>query len=138
MNIKVDTLVKAFVSGGSWPVFLPFFWGFNSLKSQYNIPNMEKILKDYDPYYIYTISAPIYFGTMSIISVLISKYFKINIRLSYFLVSLVSPIIVSSFIKLNNVYNFSDERWKKQYLYLFLFHSFAYNAVMANIFTIIE
>ena len=53
---------------------------------------------------------------MSIISVLISKYFKINIRLSYFLVSLVSPIIVSSFIKLNNVYNFSDERWKKQYL----------------------
>ena len=44
-------MLKEFISGCCWPVFVPFFWGFNTLKSQYNIENMTKLIGNYDPYY---------------------------------------------------------------------------------------
>jgi len=136
--MNIENIIKAFVAGSCWPVFVPFFWGFNSLKPQYNKENMKKLLGNTDPYYLYTITAPVYFGTMSVISVIIAETFKINIRLSYFIISLISPIFVSSLIKLNNVYTFSKKRWLLQYVYLFLYHSFAYNVVAANIYQLIR
>ena len=117
---------------------MPFFWGFNTLKSQYNNKNMKILLKNIDPYYLYTIVAPIYFGIMSIIAIVISQVMKINIRLSYFIVSLISPVLVSLFIKLNNLYTFSNKRWIQQYIYLLLFHLFAYNVVIANVYIFIK
>ena len=98
-----NNIIKAFISGCCWPVFVPFFWGFNTLKSQYNNKNMKILLKNIDPYYLYTIVAPIYFGIMSIIAIVISQVMKINIRLSYFIVSLISPVLVQHFIKLKNL-----------------------------------
>ena len=90
----INNIIKAFISGCCWPVFIPFFIGFNTLKSQYNKKNMIELLGNIDPYYLYTIVAPIYFGIMSIIAVVISTVMKINVRLSYFIISLISPIIV--------------------------------------------
>jgi len=135
--MNIENIIKAFLSGCCWPVFVPFFWGFNSLKPQYNNESMKKLLGNNDPYYLYTIIAPVYFGLMSVISILIAESLQINVRLSYFIMSLISPIFVSSLIKSNNVYTFSKNRWILQYLYLFLFHSFAYNVVMVNIYKFI-
>ena len=134
----INDISKAFISGCCWPVFVPFFWGFKSLKSQYNNKNMEQLLGNIDPYFLYTIVAPIYFGLMSIITVVISTFMKTNIRLSYFITSLISPILISLFIRLNDLYVFSDKRWIKQYILLLTFHSFAYNVIIANIYKFIN
>jgi hypothetical protein len=131
-------IFKAFLSGCCWPVFAPFFWGFNALKPTYNNDNMIKLVGKNDPYYLYTLLAPLYFGTMSVIALLVSTYFKLNIRLSYLIITLISTMNISLLIKLNNVYNFSSERWIKQYLYLLLFHGYAYNLIIVNIYLLIK
>jgi hypothetical protein len=126
-------ILKSFIAGSNWFVFSPFFQGFNTLKYSYNMKNMRNVLGKFDPYYSYTIFCPIYFGIMSIISYLIHIYSGINIRLIFLIISLISASNVYLFIKLNKVYDFSDKRWWQQYLYLILYHGFAYNVVIVNI-----
>ena len=132
-------LIKAFLSGCSYPAFAPFFWGFHTLKSQYNMDNMNKLFgKNSDPYFLYTLTAPVYFGIMSVLTILVSKIFNINFRYAFLITSLISPTLVSIFIKVFDLYTFSEERWIKQYLYLLLFHSFTYNVVIANIYNFLK
>ena len=128
-------LFRAFIAGSSWFTFVAFFNGFQSLKNTYNIDNMKKIVGDYDPYYVYTIIAPIMFGINSIIAILISKIFRLHFRIGFIIISLISPLMTSLFIKLNDVYVFTNDRWIKQYIYLVLYHTIVYNLVIANIYS---
>ena len=58
-------VLKAFIVGSSWFSFILFFTGFDSLKSSYNMKNMEKITNGINPYFVYTICAPLYFAKIS-------------------------------------------------------------------------
>ena len=69
-------LFKAFIAGSSFPAVILFYHGFNSLQSKYKMENMNKLLRNIDPYYIYTLLAPLYFGIMSIIAILLPMILK--------------------------------------------------------------
>lgn len=127
-------LFKAFIAGSSFPAVILFYHGFNSLQSKYKMENMNKLLRNIDPYYIYTLLAPLYFGIMSIIAILLSMILKLHFRYGYFLISLISPLFVSIFIKYYDVYIFDNTRWIKQYLYLYIYHMINYNLIIANIY----
>ncbi len=134
----VNDILKAFISGTCFPIYLPFFWGFYRLKPHYNIENMKSIINMKDPYHMYTILMPIYFGVMSILAILLSYYYKINIRLSFLIISIISTINISLFITQNNVFKFTDSRYKLQYFYLLIFHFITYNILIANIFIFLK
>ena len=134
----MTNVLKAFIVGSSWFTFILFFTGFYSLKTSYNINNMKKITHGIDPYFIYTISSPLYFGFQSIFAILISNYFNLHFRIGFLIISLISPFLISLFIKLNDVYFFTEERWVKQYIYLILYHMFTYNIIIANLYYLIK
>ena len=134
----MTNVLKAFIVGSSWFSFILFFTGFYSLKSSYNMKNMEKITNGINPYFVYTICAPLYFGFQSVFAILISKFFKLHFRIGFLIVSLISPFLTSLFIKLNDVYFFTEDRWVKQYIYLILYHMFTYNIIIANLYYLIK
>lgn len=137
MNLN-HSLFKAFITGSSFPAVILFFHGFKSLESKYNLENMKKNLGIVEPYYLYTLTAPIYFGLSSMLSIFLSKHYNIYFRYSYFLVSLISPLLVSMFIKYFDVYHFDDGRWVKQYLYLYIYHMINCNLIIANIYYLLS
>ena len=136
MNPK--QLFKAFISGASFPAVILFYLGFKSLESQYKTKNMDKLLYGQNPYYVYTLTAPIYFGIVSICAVIISHKLNINFRYGYLIMSLISPLLVSLFIKINDVYTFDEKRWKMQYLYLYAYHMVNYNLIIANVYYLLN
>lgn len=136
--MKGQQLFKAFISGASLPAVILFYLGFKSLESQYKMENMHKLLHGKNPYFVYTLTAPIYFGMVSICAVLISHKLNINFRYGYLIMSLISPLLVSLFIKINDVYTFDEKRWKMQYLYLYLYHMVNYNLIIANVYYLLK
>lgn len=131
---------KIFIAGACILTTAPFYNGFHSLKSQYQMENMKKvrIIGDTDPYYLYTLVAPMYFGTMSVLTLLVSNMLKINLRLCFIITSIISTINVSLFIKVNDVYTFDKKRWLLQYFYLLIYHMFIYNVVIVNIYYLLK
>ena len=138
MNKLIINLFKGFLSGSNILVTMCFYYGFNYLKSQYNIENMKKITGDYIPFYIYAFLAPCYLGLISTITIFISVTFNINFRYVFFIMSIISPTLVQLFIKYFDVYNFSKERWLKQYIYLLISHMAVYNIIIANIYSLLS
>jgi hypothetical protein len=127
--------LKAFIVGSSLPAFALFFIGFYGNKKYISTENCVTKTLDIEPYIFYTIGAPLYMGLMSMLAVLISQQYKLSIQKSFFIVSLLSPIIVSFLITYCDIYTFSPHRLKQQYLRLFVYHFMLYNLV---IFTIYE
>ena len=140
MNKSLQSIIRAFISGASLPAVFLFYHGFKSLESQYKMKNMKQIpiLGKMDPYFVYSFFAPLYFGTMSVCAILLSKYLNINFRYGYFIVSLISPILVSLFIKIYNVYTFDKKRWLQQYFYLLIYHMINYNLIISNVYNLIN
>ena len=131
-------IFKAFISGASFPAVILFYLGFKSLESQYKTENMDKLLYGKDPYFLYTLTAPIYFGIVSICAITISNILNINFRYGYLIMSLISPLLVSLFIKINDVYTFDENRWKMQYVYLYAYHMVNYNLIIANVYYLLK
>ena len=76
-------LVIAFIVGASLPAFALFFIGFYSSRNNYNKENCLVNIFGTEPYYAYTLIAPLYIGLMSAIAVYISKRFEISIRKAF-------------------------------------------------------
>ena len=91
-----------------------------------------------EPYFFYTIIAPVYLGLMSVFAVMIYQHYKISIRKAFLIISIISPIVVSTAITLCKVYTFSKSRLREQYIRLFGYHMFLFNAVIANIYLMVS
>ena len=83
-------------------------------------------------YYRYSIFAPIGMGLLSLFAKFISIKYKINLQISYFIISLFSALYVSINISLGKgAYNFKTKnRWYLQYLLILIGHLFIYNKII--------
>lgn len=128
MNIKKE-LLKSFIIGSSLPSFIILF----TAVSYYFIIEKSTTYS----YHKYSIAAPLYIGTMSLIAKLINLKLNISLRYSYLLISIVSILYVLSDISglLDYPsYNFKDEyRWKFQYFKVFIGHLFIYNVIIYSL-----
>ena len=114
--------LKQFVIGSSYIVFAPFFYAVE--KSQ---PK-----KTYS-YYDYTLIAPVWFGIWNIISLLLAEYFNLTMQQRYILVSIISSLSVMVIATYLKSYNFTNEEWKKYYLYIFIKYMLVWNIIIYNI-----
>lgn len=115
--------LKSFVIGSSFPVFILFFLA---------VRNISNDTKNYS-YDDYTIVAPIYLGTMNVISLYLSNYLNLSLRERYLLIGIISPIIVIVFGRLINSYNYTNEEWLKYSIRLIIKHFTIYNVIMYNL-----
>ena len=130
----MQDILTAFIVGSSWPAFVTFFYGFHYYDKKFNKDNcVEKIL-DIDPYYFYTIVAPLYMGIMSAIAIGLHKYFDISVRTAFLIISLISAVIVAISITVCDIYNFSQSRLTEQYVRLIIYHLLLYNLVIATLY----
>ena len=111
--------LKGFVIGSSFPIFAFFF---------YNVGKMKNINYSYKKY---TILAPLYFGIMTCLALFIKEKTKLSLKMSIFIISIISSIIISSYIKITKAYNFtSSSRWIKQYIIITFVHLITYNIII--------
>jgi hypothetical protein len=134
MDVNVRNMLLAFFIGSSWISFFMWFIGFHWYSDKFNVNNYVTKITNKNPYFIYTIVAPLYIGFMSLLAVAISTYCKISYRMGFLIVSFISPTIVYNVIKKFQVYNFTEKRYREQYLRLLLYHFLLYNVVIANIY----
>lgn len=130
----MNDYLKAFITGSSLPAFALFFIGFYGNKKYISTQNCVTKMFNIEPYTFYTIAAPLYLGVMSMLAVLLNRWYKFSIRESFFVVSLISPMIVSFLITYCDIYTFSPGRLTEQYFRLLIYHSVIYNLVIAMLF----
>ena len=136
MNKNTKNIFIAFIIGSSWLSVVLWFKWFQDYKNddKFDENNCVKKILNLDLYYFYTIFAPVYIGFMCSCAIMISIYFKYSIRKSFFIISLISPLLVYIAINLCNVYNWTNERYREQLLRLFIFHSLLYNIINVTIY----
>lgn len=139
MSNNLRELFSGFVVGASFLSFILFFIGFGDykIKGGYNKDSCIYRLLNKDPYMIYTILAPLYMGVMSMLAVALSIYTRLSLRMGYLIISLISTILVSITITICDVYNFSTDRYREQYLRLLFYHLFLYNVIIVNVYKVI-
>ena len=110
-------MIKEFIVGSSWLVFLHFFLSVKKISPQ---------VRNYF-YEDYTIVAPLYLGLMNVLG----KYlFKTN-RFLY--TGLLSGLIVAIFNTINRSYNFSPEQWSIYYLYIIAKHVLTFYIIIQSL-----
>jgi hypothetical protein len=115
--------LRAFVIGSSYLVFFPHFLAVGLAD--------EKQLNY--TYKQYTFVAPIYLGLMNMISLLVATTYNLSRRMRYVLIGSISPLIVSSFSYLFQTYNYSNERWIKYVIGLFMKHFLIFNIIIYSL-----
>jgi hypothetical protein len=111
--------LKGFIVGSSLPIFALFF---------YNVGKMKNINYSYEKY---TLVAPLYFGIMTCLAQLTAEITKLSLRMSIFIISIISSILVSSYITITKAYNFKSlSRWIKQYIIVTIAHLITYNVII--------
>ena len=119
----IKELLKSFIIGSSviayFIIFIVVIYLFKIKEATFN-------------YYRYSILAPIGIGLLSALAKFISIKYNISLKISYFIVSLLSALFVSINISRGKkAYNFkSKNRWYLQYLLIFLGHLFVYNKII--------
>ena len=123
MNNFKKELLKSFIIGSSIPAFIILFVA---------VIYLFKIKEATFNYYRYSILAPIGIGLLSMLSKYISITYNINLKNSYFIISLLSALFVSINISIGDgAYKFkSNNRWYFQYLLIFIGHLFIYNKII--------
>jgi len=116
-------LLKSFIIGSSVIAFFIIF---------IVVIYLFKIKEATFDYYRYSILAPIGIGLLSALAKIISIKYNISLKISYFIVSLLSALFVSINISRGKqAYNFkSKNRWYFQYLLIFMGHLFVYNKII--------
>lgn len=135
MNFK--NYVLAFIVGSSLLAFGSFFIGFNSVQDYIFPDNCLKNMSKYpfeDMYFTYTIFAPIYLGTLSMLAVFIHDYFKITMNMSFLITGIISSMLVSGFITLCHIYKYPRKRLVEQYFRLLIYHGIVFNFIISPIY----
>jgi hypothetical protein len=114
-NINMAGYLRAFVIGSSFFVFSIFFFlvsRFDPKKFQY-------------PYKNYTLIAPLFLGIMNMAALWMARTWNLTRRMKYFILSILAPSCVLTFVYLANIYTYTIADWishiRKTYiLYLFV------------------
>lgn len=113
------TYLKEFILGSSYFVFLPHFYAVQNSQSK----------KTYS-YYHYTLVAPVWYGIWNIISFIIAKQFNLTKRLRFFLISIISSLCIMGIAYYFKTYNFTNEEWRKYFLYIFIKYLLVWNIIV--------
>jgi hypothetical protein len=112
-----------FIIGSSFLVFfIPFLIVINFQNENHNYSFTS-----------YALLAPAYFGAMNVLSLFIQKYFNLSLWNRFIIISILSSIIVISYVFLFNIYPLNSYREKLSYiifnisLHLFIYISIIYN-----------
>ena len=112
--------IKSFIIGSSLATFiLPVFGTHLIYLSKRNYTDIQ-----------YLIIAPLYFGLSNAISLYVAKQFNLSLNTRMLLSSLISIVVVLTFVKINKVYVFTSDEWIKYYIGLVLLHLFVFNIVI--------
>jgi len=118
-----SSYLRAFVIGSSCFVFLPFFYAVLRFRKQ-----------DFHlDYTFYTFLAPISLGLMNVFSLLLAEQYHFSSRERFLVISILAPTIVSVFIVLFNIYNYTAIQWIRHIILLYLFYFFIWNIVVYNL-----
>ena len=115
--------LRSFVIGSSFLVCVLFFFG---------VQNVAPNIKNYT-YEDYTLVAPVYLGLMNAFSLYLAKKFSLSLRMRYIVIGIISPLIVISFARLSNSYNFTNDKWKTYYMKLIMKHFMIFNIIVYNL-----
>lgn len=125
----------AFVIGSSWLSFIVLFIGFFGLpENRIRKDNCLTECFGINPKLGYGILAPLYLGIMSAIAIKIKDKYRLTVRKSFFIIGVISAIIVSVLITVCRMYPFTTSRLIEQYFRLQIYHFFIYSVIIANIY----
>ena len=114
--------LKSFVIGSSCLCFLIFFFGVYTYSKQ-------KII-NYS-YTDYTFRAPIFLGLVAVIAKYIHLNYKLSLRYSLLITSILSSISVMIGITYWNAYKFKTNiRWLIQYITVLIGHTFVFTIIV--------
>tara|TARA_Y100000992_G_C21259673_1_gene490556 strand:+ start:43 stop:504 length:462 start_codon:yes stop_codon:yes gene_type:complete len=145
--------LKEFIIGSSFPTFFILFVFTHDIiqkKKQTNPEHLEYLKKKESPfflpfwnkiskysyytYYSYTLTLPIYFGILNIISLIIADHFKLSKRMRFVIIAIISSIIIMITTTIDNIYNWTTKREQIQYyINLFIGYMFLWNIIVYNI-----
>ena len=134
----IKQIFLAFVTGSSWLAIILFFIGFSQYKGKLNPNNCLQQLLQSDPIMVYPLIAPLYLGLMSAIAIFIRNRYGITTRKAFFIIGIISALIVSIIITVCKIYPFSKTRLFEQYVRLQIYHFVVYSIIIANIFIYLE
>jgi hypothetical protein len=112
--------IRAFVIGSSFPVFLPHFLA---------VANLDERNLNYT-YKQYTFIAPLYYGLMNAISLLLAIKLKLSDRQRYLLIGTLSPLIVILFSYTFQTYDYQGIEWLTYGAGLFVKHFLIWNVIV--------
>ena len=117
--MNMNDYLRTFILGSSWPVFALFYIliYFGTLINQFT-PNWS--------YKLYSILAPVYFGLMNMLSLYLSRIYKLSLRNRFILIAIISAILINLGANIFQAYNFDQARWYRYYFNTFIRHGIAY------------
>ena len=104
--------LKAFITGSSYLTLLQFFLA---------VMKIPEEVKNYS-YENYTLVAPLYLGIMNMLGLWLSRQLGLEGGRRYFIIGLISGLIVPTFATWNQSYNYTQARWLQYYLYIIFKH----------------
>ena len=144
--------LKEFIIGSSFPVLVMYFiivYRLSQKIIQNDPEHYNEMSKRETPfpwniiwpenynfysYFRYTITAPIFFGLLNIISLVIAKHFGLSTRMRFIIISMISSSFLTIYIIIHNFYNFKTTyQYIRYYLIILLAHSFTWNIVIYNL-----
>ena len=112
--------LRAFVIGSSAFIILPFF---------YEVSNFDPNKFNYN-YVSYTFVAPIGLGLMNVVSLFLATQLNFSKRIRFLLTSLIAPTIVLTFVRLNDIYNYTLEEWLNHIFKTYMFYFIIVNVIL--------
>lgn len=109
--------LRHFVIGSSFVVVAPFFVGVRSLGL---INNLSR----------YAFWAPLFFGGLNAVSATVAERHGVDLRTRLFWTSQISAALVIAFLMIARPYKFSPQRYRLQYLLVWLAHFVTWNLVI--------
>ena len=111
--------LREFVIGSSWLVVVQSLY-----MAAYRRPNKNWTYKNY------SMIAPLWFGLWNVISLVITEYFGLTIRMRFFIVSIISYIAILTIEKGFKTYNFTKEEWNEYYVYMLIKYLLTWNIIV--------
>ncbi|ANB50959.1 hypothetical protein [Powai lake megavirus] len=130
--------LKAFIIGSCWFSFILFFIGFGNIQSDVDQNNCAKNIFGIDTYKLYIMLAPLYMGLMSVLAIKIRNHYQISTREAFFIIGIISAIIISIVISICHIYNWSQQRYIWQYIKLQFYHFVLFSGIIATIYLYLD
>ena len=131
-------IIKAFIIGSCWFSFVLLFIGFGRIQEQVDKNNCVEKYIGINTYHGYSISAPFYLGLMSAIAIWMRDKYNMSTRKAFFIIGIISGLIVSVIISVCHIYDWSKNRYIWQYIKLQFYHFILYSVIIANLYIYLD